>query len=91
MSRLYTRQEGLIVRELEGEMVVLDADAERIHRLNRTASIIWRCCESGASPAEIAVALVNAFDVEEHVALRDVMEALDQLRSLGLIVERPPR
>jgi hypothetical protein len=85
-STRYRRRSGLIARELEDEVVVLDPASDLIHRLNPTASIIWRNCES-ASPEEIAATLAKAFEVEEDEALRDVRETLDRFRALGLLTE----
>ena len=37
----------LIVRLVDGEVIVLDRSQERIHRLNETAGFIFRQCERG--------------------------------------------
>jgi hypothetical protein len=76
---------GLLVREVDGEVLVLDAAADRIHQLNASASLIWRLHERGADAAEIAASLAIEFDLDKHRAYTDVKAALEQFRSLNLI------
>jgi hypothetical protein len=81
------RVDGLIVREADDEILVLDETEGRIHQLNQTAAFIWRRCEDLSSPEEIARALSEAFDVREDEALRDVAQTLSKLTSLNLLIE----
>lgn len=84
MNSLCRWVNGLMEREVDGEIILLDTESDLIHQLNKTASIIWRKCEEGASPGEIAEALAKDFDVEEHDAKVDVERTLEQLAQLGL-------
>ena len=79
------RRDGLLVREVDGEVLVLDAEADRIHQLNASASLIWRLYESGFDAAGIASALAIEFDLDKHRAYTDVKAALEQFRALKLI------
>jgi len=76
---------SLIVREIEGEIVVLDTSSNFVHQLNRTASMIWRMQAEGASAEEIASALTCEFAVDEATAQSDVEETLCSLRALKLL------
>jgi len=78
------RETGLLVREVDGEVLVLDTEADRIHQLNASASFIWRQLANGASAEEIAEHLANEFDVVEHQVQRDVAEILGQFVDLGI-------
>lgn len=81
------RLKAVVVREVDGEILLLDTESDQIHQLNQTASFIWRSCD-GTAPAEvIAARLAKKFDVEEDIAWRDVIETLGRLQALGLIVE----
>ena len=86
LTRMQKRGQGLTVREVDGEVVVLDTESDQIHQLNRTASFIWRNCAEVTSANELAILLATEFDVEEHIALKDVIETLSTLRALRLIV-----
>jgi len=79
---------GVTARDLDGEIVALDARSNRIHQLNGVASLIWRLATEGGTPASIVDAVVAAHEVEREVAAKDVDEALERMRSLGLLVVR---
>jgi hypothetical protein len=76
---------GLLVREVNGEVLVLDSEADRIHQLNESASIIWRMHARGADASEIASSLAIEFDLDKHRAYTDVKAALERFRALKLI------
>jgi len=76
---------GLLVREVDGEILVLDPERDQVHQLNATAGLIWRHYQSGAEIDEIARRLLTEFDVDEDRALNDVREALENFRRLELI------
>ena len=65
MSSLCRRVNGLMEREVDGEVLLLDTESNLIHQLNRTASFIWRKCQEGVSAGEIARLVAENFDVEE--------------------------
>src|SRR5688500_9230180 len=48
------RQEQLLVRELAGETLIYDLKAKKAHCLNRTASLIWDCCDGRTAVRAIA-------------------------------------
>ncbi|HEY9532776.1 MAG TPA: PqqD family protein [Burkholderiales bacterium] len=79
------RDDAVMVREIDGEVLILDGRTDRIHKLNRTASFIWRRCEEGATAEGIASALAGEFAVHSQTALADVLRTLDELRSLDLL------
>jgi hypothetical protein len=76
-----------MVREVDGEVVVLDVETDKVHQLNATASFIWRLCEEGQAPEVMARRLAERFDVAESVAFQDASVIIEQLRALGLVVE----
>ena len=81
------RPNELMVREVEGDLLILDLEAGKIHQLNQTASYIWRHIDAAPAPEHLARILGESFDVDEQVALRDVLEALRRFRELNLISE----
>ena len=48
-----TRQEGLIVRELDGEILIYDSRNNKAHCLNETAAKVWKQCDGRKAVAEI--------------------------------------
>jgi hypothetical protein len=79
------RRSDVRVRDVEGDTVVLDRAAERIHRLNATASFIWHRCDGRRTVRDIADELAGSFDVEPEAANEAVVAAVDQLDQLGLL------
>jgi len=76
---------GLLVREVDGEILILDAERDQVHQLNASASLIWQHYDSGAEIEEIAKRLVMEFDLDEDKAQCDVRAALEDFRRLELI------
>ncbi len=76
---------GLIVREFDDETVILDPESDRVHRLNATASLIWKMHTSGSSQEAIAKALANQFDIGENQAQTDVAEAISRFEAMALL------
>jgi Coenzyme PQQ synthesis protein D (PqqD) len=87
MTFVRRRPDGVTVREVEGDLLILDLDAGQIHKLNQTASHIWRHLDAAPAPEQLARILGEAFEVEEEVALMDVLETLRRFRELNLITE----
>jgi len=73
---------SLIVREIGAEIVILDTRSSQIHRLNATASQIWKSLQDGMDSNEIARLVEGTFDVPHSVALTDVNSVVMKLRTL---------
>jgi hypothetical protein len=75
--------------ELDGEAVLLDQDANRLHHLNATATLVWACLD-GHSPLEaIAADLGAALGVDPAVVLQDTIIVVRSLADEGLISLEP--
>jgi len=84
--RLRKRMNGIIIREVGDELLLLDVEADLVHQLNETASSIWRSCDDAASPEAIADLLAARYDVDAEVALKDVRDTVEKLRALKLVL-----
>lgn len=73
------------IEAVDGEMVALDVEAERIHQLNLTASFILGLCDGKRSVGTILELLLAEFDVPEELAARDLGTILTRMKSLGLL------
>ncbi len=80
------RRDGLILRRVRQELLLLDTEFKKIHQLNETASFIWDKWEHVPDAVEIARLLAQKFDVEEDVVLNDVSAMVGRLRELKLLV-----
>ena len=81
------RSEGLLVRELEGEVLVYDLERHRAVCLNRAAAAVWRSCDGRTDVAGLGRALGGESGGGEEA----VWLALEQLVRDRLIDGRPPR
>jgi hypothetical protein len=79
------RKDRLIVKELEGETLVYDLDADKAHCLNQTAGSIWRHCDGQTSVSEIAQSLAGQTKTKADDTI--VWLALDQLQKFDLLEE----
>jgi hypothetical protein len=79
------RKKGLLVRDVEGEVVVLDPELDQVHQFNASASLIWRLYEGGKQADEIAKGLEMEFELDHDRAQEDCQAALAEFRRLGLI------
>ena len=84
------RRDGLVVRELPGEVLVYDLERHQAHCLNETAAAVWRHCDGETSPSEIGFRLAREFatPVDEDVVWL-ALEDLGKLQLLEAPVVRP--
>ena len=71
--------------EIDGEAVLLDQGAERLHHLNATAALVWVCLDGVASLAQIAADLSAELDVPFETVLADTVVVIGQLGEEGLL------
>jgi len=80
------RQEGLVIEELAGEVLVYDSERDKAHCLNQTAALVWKYCDGRTTASSMARRLereLKTSKVDEKV----VWFALDQLSKDHLLDE----
>jgi hypothetical protein len=80
------RREGLQVREVDGETVILDLENQRMHNLNVTAAFIFDGINGRRTEKEIWEELASSFDIPVEIAEQDTRAILLQFRELGLLL-----
>ena len=81
--------EGVLARQVEGEMVLLDLSTEQYYGLDRVgADIVTRLTRSPR--AEALAALVRDYDVDEQVLRADVERLVTELVTAGLLAHSDP-
>ena len=80
------RKHGLVVDDLPDEVLVYDVERHQAHCLNRTAALVWRCCNGSSSSVEIARRLTAELEAPFTEDL--VLIGLNQLEKLHLL-EQP--
>ena len=81
------RKEDLIIKEVDGEILVYDLANDKAHCLNQTAARIWKNCDGNRTVTELAALL--AAETNSTVPDEVVWMALDQLEKFGLLAETP--
>ncbi|SDW99230.1 PqqD family protein [Thiocapsa roseopersicina] len=76
---------GLTCRDLDGELIVLDAATGYIHQMNPTGALIWRLLDGGTSIESIETCISHEFDLDAEAAQRDVRGFVEQLHRAGLL------
>ena len=81
------RHDGLVIRELPGEVLVYDDESSEAHCLNETAASVWKQCDGRTSVPDIAAKLsaTAGTEVDEDV----VWLALEDLWKRDLLVGEP--
>ena len=78
----------MLTREVEGELLILDEDHEKIHQLNSTAAFVWQLCDGSHTVFSIQKNLVEHYGIEIDVASQDVTAVLEEMINAGLIALR---
>jgi hypothetical protein len=84
------RREGLIIRELENEILVYDVGTDQAHCLNQTAGLIWSHCDGTSSVTQVCEVLSQTMQTTIDEKL--IWYAVEQFNRDGLLEEKiePP-
>jgi len=80
------RHDGLIVRELDDEVLIYDTKSNKAHCLNDTAALVWKQCDGQSTAAEISRRL--SLELNTNVDERVVWFALKQFDRDHLLEEK---
>jgi hypothetical protein len=75
--------------ELDGEAVLLDQEANRLHHLNATATLVWACLDGQSTLESIATDLGAGLGVDRGVVLEDTITVVRSLADEGLVALEP--
>ena len=82
-------KEGLTLRELAGEQVVIptgeDLNLNMMITLNDTGCTLWKVLEKGAEMSELVAALVQEYDVDEATASVHAAKFVENLKNHGFL------
>ena len=79
------RSPDAFVVELDGEAVVLDERANRLHLLNHTATLIWNCLDGEVDVRELAREIGDALELPVDTVLADTLAVVRDLGTEGLL------
>lgn len=84
------RRSGLIIQEVDSEILIYDQDTDKAHCLNQTAAKIWKYCDGETTLLDACDALSR--DLETVVDEKLVWYAVDQFSKDNLLEKQitPP-
>jgi hypothetical protein len=81
------RQEQIIVQKGSNDVLLFNMDDGSYYALNEVGNRIWELCDGTQGVAQLVSTLAKEYDAPAKIIEMDVMEVLEDLRSLNLIVE----
>jgi hypothetical protein len=85
MTRLILRKDDLHWREVDDEIVALEARGATYLAANSSGRLLWRLLACGATSDELAAALVDAYGIDAAAATADADRFVQQVREAGLL------
>lgn len=76
---------GLIAQPVDGELLILNRQQEKIHQLNPVASFIWDNLDGEITKEQLLTAITKKYDVAKEVAKNDLENILNEFSDLNLI------
>ncbi len=81
----YSKGEGVVYRELEGETIILNSKTGFYFGLDPVGTRIWQIIHDGASADEVKQRLVAEYDVDNDQASSDVDKFITELCEAELL------
>ena len=80
-----SKRADIYERSLTDEAVLYDPVDSVMHTLNPVAAFIWRLCDGKHTAEGIAREVCERYDADPDAAVKDVQDAIDQLRAKNLL------
>ena len=84
-SQRVTVPDDVLMRELDGESVILDLASENYYGLDDIGTRMWQLLISSGTVQEAYDTLLLEYDVEPQRLQEDMQELITQLRANGLL------
>jgi Coenzyme PQQ synthesis protein D (PqqD) len=85
MGIMKLRVDDITWREIDGDLVVLDLRSSTYLTANASGTVLMRQLTERRTLQQLTEALVDAFDIPEDAAQRDVQAFVDDLGERGLL------
>lgn len=77
--------EGVLVREVEGEIVFLNVESEEYFELDAVGTEMWRQLTGGGTIRQTFERLLESYEVEPERLRADLETLIGRLRDAGLL------
>ena len=85
MTELRLRAGDLHWREIDGEVIALEARGSTYVAANGAGTLLWRALAEGTTPEALADELVRVYGIDRARAAEDIEHFLAQLTDQGLL------
>jgi Coenzyme PQQ synthesis protein D (PqqD) len=85
MTELRLKDEDLHWREIDGEVIALEARGSTYLAANGAGTLLWRALAAGCTREELADELVRAYGIDRERAAVDADRFVDSLAAQGLL------
>ena len=72
---------------VEGEAILHDHTTERVHLLNPTAALLWKCFDGETTLAELAFEIADEMDIPVAGVLTDIVRVTSDLVEEGVLLD----
>jgi len=83
----YRRQPGILLREIDGELLLLNSATDSYYGLNAAGAAMYQSLVDGASVDETIGRVCQEFEVDEATVSNDLSSLLSDLLAKGLLEE----
>lgn len=87
MTELRLRETDLHWREIDGEVIALEARGSTYLAANGSGAVLWRALVDGCTREELADELVKTYGIDRERAVSDAASFVDALAAQGLLAE----
>ncbi len=85
LNRKITVSDTVYAQEVDDEMVLLDMTSENYFGLDAVGSDIWQLLHDGKTLQEAQDALLEMYDVDPEVLVKDFLDFVEKLTDSGLV------
>ncbi len=85
MTLLKLRETDLHWREIDGEIIALEARGSRYVAANGAGTVLWRALLGGTTGEGLADELVRTYGIDRERAVADAGRFIDALAAQGLL------
>lgn len=85
LETVVTANSGLMVSEVDGELVMMDIEKGTYYGLDPVAARIWQAVGQPTRVADVCAQMLEQFDVDQDRCEAEVLAFIADLQSSGLV------
>ena len=85
-GKCITKSRDVVCKDMDGKSVLLDLKSGGYYTLNEMGSFVWSLLEGKATPARIAQAVTESYEIDPETAEKDISDLISSLRKEGLVL-----